>query len=150
MDKIKKKTAIFDIDGTLADCEHRRHFVTQDKKDWASFFAGMSEDPVNEVIRGLCNMYYMNGWTIIICTGRQHQHRQTTLDWLERKAVFYHKLMIRPEEKSHTPDYEVKQTMLDEIRIDHNVVVAVDDRNQVVEMWRRNGITCLQVADGDF
>ena len=27
---------------------------------------------------------------------------------------------------------------------------VLDDRNQVVKMWRENGLTCLQVAEGDF
>ena len=39
------KAVIFDIDGTLADCSHRLHHVTGDKRDWNKFFAEMSEDP---------------------------------------------------------------------------------------------------------
>jgi hypothetical protein len=27
---------------------------------------------------------------------------------------------------------------------------AVDDRQRVVDMWRSNGLTCLQVAEGNF
>lgn len=35
----EKQTIIFDVDGTIADCEHRRHFVdgTDSWKDWKSF-----------------------------------------------------------------------------------------------------------------
>ena len=34
---------------------------------------------------------------------------------------------------------------------DYDDVFAVfDDRQQVVDMWRQNGLTCFQVADGDF
>jgi hypothetical protein len=32
----------------------------------------------------------------------------------------------------------------------YNVLFVLDDRNQMVEMWRGLGLTCLQVADGDF
>ena len=32
----------------------------------------------------------------------------------------------------------------------YNVKFVLDDRNRVVEMWRSLGLTCLQVADGDF
>jgi len=31
-----------------------------------------------------------------------------------------------------------------------NVLCALDDRQQVVDMWRERGIRCLQVAKGDF
>ena len=31
-----------------------------------------------------------------------------------------------------------------------NVAMVFDDRQQVVDMWRYNGLTCFQVADGDF
>ena len=35
--------------------------------------------------------------------------------------------------------------------LDKDDVFAVfDDRNQVVDMWRSNGLTCFQVAKGDF
>ena len=38
---------------------------------------------------------------------------------------------------------------LDSIGVD-NVAMVFDDRQQVVDMWRDNGLTCFQVADGDF
>ena len=31
-----------------------------------------------------------------------------------------------------------------------DVFAVFDDRNQVVDMWRKNGLTTFQVADGDF
>ena len=36
------KGVFFDLDGTLADIQHRRHFVESHKKDFASF-----EHPLN-------------------------------------------------------------------------------------------------------
>lgn len=48
-------------------------------------------------------------------------------------------------------DSIVKREMFDEhIRGRYNVNFVLDDRNQVVELWRSMGLTCLQVADGDF
>ena len=34
-------TVIFDLDGTLADIEHRRVFLANDRPDWARFNAAM-------------------------------------------------------------------------------------------------------------
>jgi hypothetical protein len=32
----------------------------------------------------------------------------------------------------------------------YNVFFVLDDRNQVVDFWRSKGLTCFQVAPGDF
>jgi hypothetical protein len=33
---------------------------------------------------------------------------------------------------------------------DYKILFVLDDRNKVVDMWRDNGLKCLQVANGDF
>lgn len=141
---------IFDVDGTLANVDHRRHFVEGKKKNFDAFYDAMNDDSVRKEIRGLCNMYYMSGWHIIICTGRPELYAGVTERWLTSHGVFFHELRCRPNERRCDPDYEVKQDMLNEILKTRKVCVAVDDRKQVVDMWRRNGVTCLQCADGDF
>lgn len=35
-------------------------------------------------------------------------------------------------------------------RDEYRVLVVLDDRKQVVDMWRSLGLTCLQVAEGNF
>ena len=150
-DRIKPiEAVIFDVDGTLADCDHRRHFVTGKKKNFDAFYNAMASDTVKEDIRGLCNMYYMNGWHIIICTGRPESYRKITEAWLNKNAIFYHELRMRPDNKRHHPDFEIKEEILKDIQKEREVIIAVDDRNQVVDMWRRNNITCFQVAEGNF
>ena len=141
---------IFDMDGTLADCEPRRHFVTGKKKYFDKFYDAMGEDLPNKVICGLCNMYFLNDWHVIICTGRPEKYRVITEKWLSDHGVFYKELLMRPDERRCDPDFEIKQDMLNEILKARKVHAAIDDRNQVVDMWRRNGITCMQVAEGDF
>lgn len=54
----------------------------------------------------------------------------------------------RPADKRR--DSLVKRGLLEEIGQLYAVRGVLDDRNQVVEMWRAAGLTCLQVADGDF
>ena len=110
---------------------------------------------------------------IIFCTGRMEQYREVTRNFLLDDCSFeesYHTsthkcsresierhidtfLMMRPDERRHDPDSEIKQDMLNEIlkTVDkRNILFAVDDRKRVVDMWRANGITCLQVAEGNF
>lgn len=141
---------LFDIDGTLADCEHRRHHVTGKHKDFDAFYAAMAADTPNEPIVQMCNLYYANRWHVVLCTGRPESYRKITEDWLHNKGVMYHGLMMRPDERRFDPDYLVKQDMLGKILETRAVHFAVDDRTQVVNMWRENGVTCLQVAEGNF
>ena len=46
---------------------------------------------------------------------------------------------------------KAESTLLDKARIGkENIVGVFDDRQKVVDMWRKNGLTCFQVADGNF
>lgn len=139
---------IFDIDGTLADIAHRRHLVEGSKKDFDSFYCMMEFDGVKDEIRGICNNYHVNGWDVFIFTGRPEFYRAITEDWLLNKGILYSKLWMRPAGQQYVPDYIIKKDMLD--KLGRPVHIVFDDRDQVVRMWRDNGITCCQVADGNF
>lgn len=146
---------VFDIDGTLANIEHRRHFVdgTHGRKDFNAFYDAMVYDKAIPEMLGIHNMYFMNNWTLIYCTGRPEQYRTATRDWLDRFGFFGAKtntLLMRPTGERYRPDYEVKQEMHDYISADCNIHIVFDDRQQVVDMWRRNGCFVCQVADGNF
>ena len=56
---------------------------------------------------------------------------------------------MRTKHYHYTKDSDLKHMWLDSIGVD-NVAMVFDDRNQVVDMWRKSGLTCFQVADGDF
>lgn len=149
---IPAPAVIFDIDGTLANCNHRRHFVdgTHDKKDFDAFYDAMALDTINYKIHQMCNMYYMNDWHVIICTGRPEKYREITEKWLKSYGVFYKELLMRPDELRYSPDYLIKEDMLATIRLEREVHFCVDDRKQVVDMYRRNGCLVLQCDTGEF
>lgn len=59
-------------------------------------------------------------------------------------------LHMRPD-GDFRPDVEVKKEIYKrEIEGQFKVLFAVDDRASVVEMWRAQGLVCLQCAKGDF
>lgn len=142
---------IFDIDGTLANVEHRRHFVQGPKKDFDAFYEAMVHDTIVVPVRDLLNMYIYRGWHVALCTGRPRAYYLETQRWLADNLVQYDELLMRPNSRRFDPDYQVKRDMLDQLRrAGHTPMIAVDDRDQVVRMWRDEGLTCFQVADGDF
>ena len=48
------------------------------------------------------------------------------------------------------PDEILKKKMLDTFVDIDDVFMTVDDIQKVVDMWRSLGLTCFQVAPGDF
>ena len=148
----KFKIVIFDLDGTLALIDDRRKISTKPngKLDWDKFFdpKNISLDkpniPVIKMAQSLCD----SGHQIVIFSGRSKGTIHTTKQWLNKHNVPWHRLFMRPI-KDFTPDDVLKQNWLNDIGKD-DVLCTFDDRNKVVDMWRANGITCFQVADGDF
>lgn len=146
---MKQRTIIFDIDGTLADIEHRRHFVQCDKPDWKLFNAAMVDDTPNKPIMEMYQKF-PNYYEMILVTGRTEEYRIITEEWLEHKEIEYDELHMRPD-GDYRPDHIIKEEILRKLQTDgKDILFAVDDRQQVVDMWRRNGITCLQCAEGKF
>lgn len=143
-----EEIAIFDIDGTLADVSERLHHVQKKPKDWDAFFEGMAQDKAIHAIVRLCDVIYASGIKIVLCTGRSEEHRKETVDWLAREGVDYHELLMRPDGDRRS-DVVVKRELL--AGIDKTkVLFVVEDRSRVVEMWRSEGLVCLQCAPGEF
>jgi len=159
-----RKAIICDLDGTLCNVEHRRHHVRPPegvKKNWPAFFAGIKDDTVNEACARLLRGMAWSGYEIVYCSGRGDNERKATVEWLERfkldsfeaEASFLSEkapLYMRNRHDSRRDDV-VKEIILDfEILTRYSPVFMIDDRDQVVAMWRKRGFTCLQIDYGDF
>ena len=143
-----EEIVIFDIDGTLADLSHRRHHVEKKPKNWDAFFRGMSQDKAIHSVVRLCNILYASGCKILLCSGRSEEHRVETVQWLAENGVNYHELILR-RDGDRRSDVIVKREML--AGLDRSkILFVVEDRSGVVEMWRSEGLVCLQCAPGEF
>ena len=45
------KYIVFDIDGVLADCSHRLHYIQGENKDYDKFYSDEDDDQVNEMFK---------------------------------------------------------------------------------------------------
>ena len=145
-----KPKVIFDIDGTLANNSHRRHYIAREEKDWVSFNSASEDDIPNPPIVTLLQGMKTLGYRIIVSTARFERERIRTEKWLRDHDILYHDLFMRPD-GDFRHDYLVKEDMLRDLQIGREgILFVVDDRTSVVEMWRRNGLTVLQCAKGDF
>ena len=139
---------IFDIDGTLADVSERIHHVRKKPKNWPAFFEGMAQDKAIHSMVRLCNILYASGIRIVLCSGRNEEHRAQTIEWLAGQGVNYHDLLLR-RSNDRRSDTEVKRELLATLN-KSKILFVVEDRSRVVEMWRSEGLVCLQCAPGEF
>lgn len=154
---------LFDIDGTLADISHRLHFVKHPPHvegewidwtpDWDSFHdpEQVAKDlPIPEMVQ-IHNTLETANHEIHYVTGRPIELWDTTDSWLTANLIRSSPdLWMRPS-GDHRPDYQIKEEILETIKTDYCMPdLAIDDRQQVVDMWRSHGIRTLQCAKGDF
>ena len=140
------RVAIFDVDGTLMDINHRRKYVVGEKKDWKSFFDYMEFDTINDHVFHMAHALQSDGYVIIVCSGRNEKHRKITEKQLAFGKLKPQALMMRGDD-DYRPDYEVKQEMLAQMREEGlDPKISVDDRPSVVKMWREEGLTCFDVG----
>lgn len=150
------KAVLVDVDGTIAHMkDYRSPF------DWKSVGKDDPDLNVMQIVNWIrLGMYHDNSTVghlfgepqarVILMSGRDEVCRQETFDWCVSWDFNYDELFMRPEGDMR-PDNIVKAELFDtHIRDHYDVVGVLDDRDQVVDMWRRMGLTCLQVAEGDF
>ncbi len=153
-------TIIFDIDGTLADVEHRRHHLSGAKPAWGLFFDEMVNDPP---LRDVCLLAELLGdhplvnqkaVRLFLFSGRPESHRKETEEWLLIHVRSYFQkaeaLLMRVA-GDYRADTIIKKEMLHSIQAQgFDVRFVVDDRPSVCDMWRAEGLTVLQHDSGDW
>ncbi len=141
---VQKNCYIFDIDGTLADCRHRLHYIQGKKKDYDAFYGALSQDSPIWATIDLTRVLFSPETDILVVSGRPSNYRELTLKWLDTNGVLFSKAFFR-QAGDFRSDYIIKKEILDQIIKDgYNILAVFDDRPLVVKMWRENGLTCFQ------
>lgn len=135
------RAIICDLDGTLALMDDRNPFDA----------SRADEDKLNESVATTLRLFAENGYKILLVSGREDRFREPTLTFLEKYKVTYSHLWMR-KSKDFRKDSIVKREIYEASILDKFYVEFVlDDRNQVVDMWRKDlGLACFQVNYGDF
>ena len=131
---------IFDLDGTIAQAEGRGYY------EWNR----VDEDaPIWHVIALLKDLH-ARGHEIIIVSGRNAICEPETREWMLVWEIPFAGLYMRPDGDSRS-DYDVKKDIYEKhIKGKYAVAGCVDDRDQVVRLWRSLGLFCAQVNYGHF
>jgi predicted kinase len=141
-----KKIVIFDVDGTLSDPGHRLHYVNGPKKDWNKFFELCINDDRNLPVIEWCNALSLDNYCVVVVSGRPADKcQESTLRWLD-SCIYFDYIFMR-DGQDFRKDIEVKQEILDLLPKD-KIEFVVDDRPEVIEMWRKNGLKVYPVGSG--
>lgn len=132
---------IVDIDGTVALKHPERDIYDLNK---------VHLDLPNHAVIEAVHAAKRAGLAIVFCSGREDTARVETVQWIAENVEVPGELWMRAA-GDRRKDSIVKRELFDaHIRNRYCVRYVLDDRKQVVDMWRGLGLTCLQVAPGDF
>ncbi len=130
---------IVDMDGTLALMGDRSPYDVQ-KCD-----QDLPNPPVLDTIKR-----WQADTPIIVVSGRTDDGYEKTAAWLKQQGVEYQALYLR-KLGDQRKDAIVKAEIYQEHIVGcYNIRFVLDDRQQVVDMWRNFGLTVFQVAEGEF
>jgi trehalose-6-phosphatase len=137
----RPSVVLVDVDGTLALAQGRSHYDE----------STVSQDLPNAAIITLVQALSRDGHRIIVLSGRTEAARVDTLAWLQEHlqvplAGVYLRA-VGDRRRDATVKHEIYR---DHIHGRYEVLCVLEDRDQVVKLWRSLGLTCLQVAPGDF
>jgi hypothetical protein len=137
------QVVIVDVDGTLA-IKHPDRDVYDASKAHMDF----PNLPVVTAVRALL----LHNRNIVVMSGRSEDCRAETYDWLQRNVGYWGFPLYMRKSGDMRPDWVVKHELFEEhIAGKFSVLAVFDDRDQVVNLWRRRlMLPTFQVADGDF
>jgi predicted kinase len=135
------KALICDLDGTLALMNGRNPFDA----------SKCDQDLLNEPVANVLKNYKQLGYKILLVSGREDQYKEPTLRFLEKYDIGFDDLIMR-KSKDNRKDSIIKTEIYNEsIKDKYFVEFVLDDRNQVVDTWRKDlKLPCFQVYYGDF
>ncbi len=139
---MKQTCIIVDIDGTLAKMTGRGPF------EWHR----VGEDKINPPVKEVVNTFYNHtDHEVIVLSGRDSVCRGETETWLKEHGVRYSFLYMRPHGDFRKDAIVKKELYQRHIEPYYDVVFVLDDRDQMVSLWRKDlQLACFQVDYGDF
>lgn len=139
---------LFDIDNTLADMDHRIHYVQRDPIDYEEFEAQAAYDqPIWPTIM-TAQAYKKAGKQVWVWSGRTTNIYDLTAKWLVDNNVPYDQLLLRsPEVAEREPAELTKLNWLlhGPVPADRVTCAFDDDRNVVRVLRTKGGIQVFHV-----
>jgi predicted kinase len=136
-------TIISDLDGTLSLFAGKRSSYDASDCDLI--------DDINKPVADTIKLYHEAGYKIIFSSGREDKYEPETRRFIEKHlpGVEY-QLFMRKTNDSRKDSIIKEEIYRNNIEGKYLIKLVLDDRNQVVDLWRSLGLVCFQVAEGNF
>ena len=140
-DESLERSIICDLDGTLSIMVDRSPHATE----------GCIKDKLNEPVANILKTYKEKGYKIILFSGRRGEQLKETRIWLDEHDIEYDFLRMRAVGDMRADNVIKREFFEESVDGKYFVEFILDDRNQVVDLWRKDlGLPCLQVYYGNF
>lgn len=153
---------IFDIDGTIADAEHRMIFLDKaangGRKNYPEFYRRIPQDTPIPGMVGVLIALLKQGKPVVFMTGRPEKTRADTVAWLHQHVfsrldigypmAYIKEMLYMRADHDHRQDTLVKRDLLEEVRSSHfTPIMAFEDRPRVAKMFQENGVFVALVGN---
>jgi len=151
----ERKFIVFDVDGTIVDVNHRRHFVDgSQKKDWDAFREHAKFDTPIQWVCDKAKEFHNAGDVVVFFTARMNRERDITTKQIQEFIGIDQPIIFMRPDDCFIQDALFKAETADTVEQEFGKIDLVfDDRNQVVDMWKARGTPVIQTidrADGNF
>lgn len=141
------RAIVCDLDGTLVDVRGIRHFVdSSEGRDFQAFHQASLECPANDEVSAVLREGRERGLAIVIVTAREERWSFLTTMWLSEHQIPFDDLIMRGR-RDLRPDHLVKQDFAVSLSRKYKVEVAIDDRDDILDVWRRAGFATIKVEN---
>jgi len=145
---MNKKVIIIDLDGTVSDSKWRNKFIPSNGGTWEKFHESCDKDKpiehVVEIVESLSHKYEIVG-----STARPIYVKDKTWNWILGELEFdISSLYMRNMDQMSLSSPNLKYLHLKSIKdFGREIHFAIDDREDVCQMYRENGVRTLCVGD---
>ena len=140
------KIILIDLDHTLTDAFWRDEMIGI--SPWDVYHSEAIHDkPAHDFVEFIRPFYDKPYYSLIGITSRPEKFRDLTMKWLCKHNVFLEDIWMRPNDNYQAAGpmkVELCQNKLGDLWKDR-VLCIIDDNDRVIEAFRAEGITCLQV-----
>ena len=144
----RREMYIFDLDWTLANLEHRLHYVKWEwKKDWKNFYAEVLNDSVIENVARIWHSLSSPTICKVILSGRSNQCAFETEEWLSKNWFKYDFILMR-DSWDKRDDTDVKRDMYNMCLKWNKILWVFDDRRRIIDMRQEEGVFTFDVSQG--
>ena len=137
---------LIDLDHTLSNAFWRDPMIGI--APWDTYHAeSIKDEPAHDFVKFISVFFKSKTYDLIGVTSRPEKFRALTMKWLSTHKIHLDDLWMRPDN-----DYRAAGTVKIELCKDNlgddwkdNIICLIDDNDKVIESFRGEGITCLQI-----